>query len=103
MVDENWKANPRFIDGGGAQPGKVKRIRKDNTERYECLRCDVEQIESKSARNRASRVRCRHCGGTVYPVESAPEKEVVVRKCKVCGTNLRATNTGTRCSPCGDR
>lgn len=74
-----------------------------HTEQYECLICDTKQIESKSAKARASRVRCRHCGGAVYPVTSAPEKVVVIRKCKDCGAHLRSTNTSTRCSACGDR
>lgn len=101
--DENWKAKPRFIDAGGAAPGKAKRIGQSNTEFYECLICDTKQIESKSAKFRASRVRCRHCGGAVYPVESTPEKVVPVKNCKDCGTRLRSTNPGTRCSACGDR
>jgi hypothetical protein len=103
MADENWKAKPRFIDGGGASPGKVKRIGSTNTEQFECLICDTKQIESKSARFRASRIRCRHCGGAVYPVNSVAEKPVVVRRCKNCNMPLRSTNGGTRCSACEDR
>lgn len=103
MADESWKAKPRFIDGGGAVPGKVKHVGHSNTEQYECLICDTKQIESKSAKFRASRVRCRHCGGAVYPVDSVPEKVVEAKKCKDCGTKLRSTNPGPRCSLCGDR
>jgi hypothetical protein len=103
MADERWKGRPRFIDGGGAAPGKVKHVGRDNTEQFECLRCDTKQIESKSARFRSSRIRCRHCGGAVYPVTPTPEKVVVVRKCKDCETRLRSTNTSRYCSVCGGR
>lgn len=87
----------------GAGAPKVKKPDPSHTEQYECLICDTKQIEQKNAKLRASRIRCRHCGGAVYPVVSVPEKPVVVRRCKDCNTLLRTTNGGTRCSVCADR
>lgn len=101
MTDENWKGKPRFIDAGGMAPGGVKKIREGNTERYECLRCDTEQVESKSARHRSSRVRCRHCGNVVYPVTVLPEKpKTLVKFCEKCHAKLRTGNSTMLCSLC---
>lgn len=99
MPDETVK--PKLV----VDPGKVKSMGNSKTEQYECLRCDTKQIEAKIPKFRAptTRIRCRHCGGTVYPVSGAGDKAVKVRNCKDCGTRLRATNTGTYCSVHGGR
>jgi len=86
-----------------AQGEKPKPVAKYGTEIYECLVCEGKQTEPKGARTRTSRVRCRTCGGTAYPVEGAAAAPAKVRLCKDCGTKLRSTNSTTRCSSCGER
>lgn len=98
MPKDEWGG--RFVDGGGDRFGRAKKVRKNNTERYECLRCDTQQIESVLARSRSALVRCRHCGNVVYPVTSKAAPEKPLRRCKNCKTQLRESNIGTLCSPC---
>lgn len=95
MADETCQGSkPKSVDAGGNRPDKP------NTERYECLRCDTVQVESRGARNRAAKVSCRHCGNTVYPVISAPDKRPAAKFCKSCKAKLRAGNSKALCSLC---
>lgn len=108
MPDDEQKPPLKFIIDGGVAPRRKAKSQtpaphSDSTEIFECLICDTKQIESRSPKFRAARVRCRHCGRTAYPVEEVLEKVVPVRKCKVCGSRLRSSNSTTRCSSCGDR
>lgn len=97
-MTNDWKG--KFVDGGGNSAGRVKKVRKGMTERYECLRCDTEQIESVLARSRGGRVRCRHCGNVAYPMSAAAEPEKEERRCAECNTKLRESNTEKLCGPC---
>ena len=93
---------PRFTDAGALSPGTVK-TRKGSTEFYWCPSCDKSQVESKLARSRSSRVKCRHCGRILHPLHEGNEasaESIQVRQCVSCNTILRSTNRNGACSVC---
>lgn len=101
MADETLNGGKaKFVAAAGGRP-EPKGDREETTERYECLRCDTTQVESKSLRHKAKVIRCRECGNTVYPVTVAPEKTKAAAKyCKVCHAKLRRGNSTLLCSLC---
>jgi hypothetical protein len=101
MANDTWygeKAKP--VDSSGNRPGQTKPVKQETTERYECLRCDTTQVESRSSRHRAKRISCRECGNTVYPMTAAPEKTSTAKFCKKCQAKLRTGNGTSLCSLC---
>lgn len=100
MAETGQDGKAKFVAAAGGRP-EPKVAREETTERYECLRCDTTQVESKSLRHKAKMIRCRECGNTVYPVTAAPEKTRVAAKyCKKCQAKLRRGNGSMLCSMC---
>lgn len=100
MANETWYGGKPKVDAGGTRPGQAKPVRQENTERYECLRCDTTQIETKSSKRNAKQIRCRNCGNMAYPVAAKPADKTTAKFCKVCNAKLRAGNGTSLCSLC---
>lgn len=82
---------PKSVDASQVKP---------TTERYECLRCDTTQVETRSPKRFAKQVRCRSCGNMAYPVAGKPEEKITAKFCKGCNAKLRAGNGKSLCSLC---
>lgn len=96
---------PRYTDSGGLNPGRTKPMKGGAKEQYWCPHCDRSQFESKLARHRRQRVRCKHCGAYLHPLHEAmkrsrEEKKALDRKCKKCKAKLRTGNPLDHCAIC---
>ena len=73
---------------------------KGRNEQWRCGLCNRRQFESKLARSRRTRIRCKWCGGICRPVHEDVKVEVKERKCKKCKCVLRLGNPLPVCNPC---
>lgn len=88
-----------LVESGGNHFGRTVSRAKGNTEQYWCPTCKAKQLETKLARSRSQRVRCRGCGLIIYPVkESAVIPEV--KTCQKCWGYLGTRNKTGFCINC---
>lgn len=73
---------------------------KGRGEQWRCDLCRRRQMESRLARHRRTRVRCKWCGGVSRPVHEDVVAKIKVRKCKKCKCVLRVGNPMPVCNPC---
>lgn len=99
----SWRRSTTLIESGGHKAGQPVSRRKGLTEHYWCPACDKRQAETKLAKSRAQRVRCRECGLAIYPVKQSASSGKERRQCNGCEAPLRVNSIASFCSLCESR